>query len=125
MNWLLCPCYASFIALVPKERTQAPGTHQLSLPNGSYVQERSVFISQVCCCCCSVPKSYLTLGNSMDCSTPGILTLTISQSSSELISIELVMSSNQLILCRPLLLLPSIFPSIRVFSNDAVCVRWP
>ena len=41
-------------------------------------------------------------------------------------SIELVMSSNHLILCRPLLLLPSIFPSIRVFSNESpLCIRWP
>ena len=41
-------------------------------------------------------------------------------------SIELVMPSNHLILCHPLLLLPSIFPSIRVFSNElALCIRWP
>ena len=41
-------------------------------------------------------------------------------------SIELVMPSNHLILCHPLLLLPSIFPNIRVFSNDSVlCIRWP
>ena len=41
-------------------------------------------------------------------------------------SIELMMPSNLLILCRPLLLLPSIFPSIRVFSNESVlCIRWP
>ena len=40
-------------------------------------------------------------------------------------SIESVMPSNHLILCRPLLLLPSIFPSIRVFSNQSVLIRWP
>ena len=41
-------------------------------------------------------------------------------------SIESVMTSNHLILCRPLLLLPSIFPSIRVFSSEsAICIRWP
>ena len=41
-------------------------------------------------------------------------------------SIELVMPSNHLILCHPLLLLPLIFPSIRVFSNEsALCIRWP
>ena len=41
-------------------------------------------------------------------------------------SIELVMSYNHLILCRPLLLLPSVFPSIRVFSSEsALCIRWP
>ena len=40
--------------------------------------------------------------------------------------IELVMPSNHLILCRPLLLLPSVFPSIRVFSNQSIfCIRWP
>ena len=44
----------------------------------------------------------------------------------KLMSIESVMPSNQLILCHPLLLLPSIFPSIKVFSNEAVlCIRWP
>ena len=54
------------------------------------------------------------------------LTLNISWSSLKLISIELVMPSNHLILCCPLLLLPSILPSIRVFSNEsAVCIRWP
>ena len=44
----------------------------------------------------------------------------------KLMSIELVMQSNHLILCRPLLLPPSIFPSIRVFSNKSIlCIRWP
>ena len=51
---------------------------------------------------------------------------TISQSFLRLMSIESVMPSNHLILCRPLLLLPSVFPSIRVFSNElAFCIRWP
>ena len=54
------------------------------------------------------------------------LSFTISQSSLKLKSIESVMPSNHLILCRPLLLLPSIFPSIRVFSVElALCSRWP
>ena len=54
------------------------------------------------------------------------LTITNSWSLLKLMSIELVMPSNHLILCRPLLLLPSIFPSIRVFSNESVlCIRWP
>ena len=74
MNWLFCPCYTGSIVLVPKERTPPPGTYQLSLSDRSSGQERSVFISQVCCCCCSVPKSYLTLGDPMDCSMPGIPT---------------------------------------------------
>ena len=54
------------------------------------------------------------------------LSITNSRSSSKLISIESVMPSNHLILCHPLLLLPSIFPSIRVFSNEAALrIRWP
>ena len=54
------------------------------------------------------------------------LSFTISQSLLKLMSIELVMPSNHLILCYPLLLLPSIFPSIRVFSNEsALHIRWP
>ena len=54
------------------------------------------------------------------------LSITNSQSLLKLMSIELVMPSNHLILCRPLLLLPSIFPSIRVFSNESVLhIRWP
>ena len=54
------------------------------------------------------------------------LSITNSWSSLKLMSIELVMPSNHLILCHPLLLLPSIFPSIRVFSNESVLhVRWP
>ena len=54
------------------------------------------------------------------------LSITNSQSLLKLMSIELVMPSNHLILCHPLLLLPSIFPSIRVFSNEsALRIRWP
>ena len=54
------------------------------------------------------------------------LSITNSWSPPKLMSIELVMPSNHLILCHPLLLLPSIFPSIRVFSNEsALCIRWP
>ena len=54
------------------------------------------------------------------------LSITNSQSLLKLICIELVMPSNHLILCYPLLLLPSTFPSIRVFSNEsALCIRWP
>ena len=54
------------------------------------------------------------------------LSITISRSSLRLTSIESVMPSSHLILCCPLLLLPSIFPSIRVFSNESVVhIRWP
>ena len=54
------------------------------------------------------------------------LSIINSQSLLKLMSIELVMPSNHLILCHPLLLPPSIFPSIRVFTNESVlCIRWP
>ena len=54
------------------------------------------------------------------------LSITNSQSLLKLMSIELVMPSNHLILCYPLLLQPYIFPSIRIFSNESVlCIRWP
>ena len=67
-----------------------------------------------------------------DCATPWTaacqtsLSITNSQSLIKLMSIELVMPSNHLILCHPLLLLPSIFPSIRFFSNELVLhIMWP
>ena len=54
------------------------------------------------------------------------LSITTSQSLLKLMSIESVMPSNHLILCHPLLLLPSVFPSIRVFSNESIlCIQWP
>ena len=55
-----------------------------------------------------------------------LASITNSRSPPKLMSIESVMPSNHLILCHSLLLLPSIFPSIRVFSNESsVCIRWP
>ena len=62
----------------------------------------------------------------MNHSTPGLLSITNFRSLPKLMSIESVMPANHLILCRPLLLLPSIFPNIRVFSNEsALRIRWP
>ena len=61
----------------------------------------------------------------MNCSTPG-LPVTNPWSSTKPMSIESIMPSNHFILHRPLLLLPSVFPQIRVFSNEsALCIRWP
>ena len=77
-------------------------------------------------CCCSVAQSCLTLCNQMDYSTPGFPAFTISWNLLKLMSIESVMASNHLILCHSLLLLPSVFLSIRVFSNEsAFHIRWP
>ena len=62
----------------------------------------------------------------MDCSTPGFPVHHQLPEILKLMSIKSVMPSNHLILCHPLLLRPSIFPSILVFSNDSVlCIRWP
>ena len=62
----------------------------------------------------------------MDHSTPDLPVHHHSQSLPKLMSIESVMPSNHLILCSPILLLPSIFPSIRIFSNEsALHIRWP
>ena len=75
---------------------------------------------------CSVPQSCLTLCNPMAAAVQASLSFTISRSLLKLMSFELVMPSNHLIHGSPLLLLPSIFPSIRVFSNESVLpIRWP
>ena len=74
----------------------------------------------------SVTQSCLTLCKHMDCRMPGSLSITNSQSLLKPMSIQSVMPFNHLILCRPLLLLPSIFPNIRVFSSESVLrIRWP
>ena len=74
----------------------------------------------------SVAQLCPTLCDPMNCSTPGLPVHHNSRSLLKLMSIESVMPSNHLILCHPLLLLPSIFPSIRVFSNESVLrIRWP
>ena len=74
----------------------------------------------------SVTESCPILCDPMDCSTPGFLSVTNSQSLLKLMSMESVMPSNRFILCHPLLLLSSIFPSIGVFSNESVLhIRWP
>ena len=84
------------------------------------------------CCLCLNPLAFQLLSHVQLSATPwtvahqASLSFTISQSLLKLMSIESVMPSNHLILCRPLLLLLSIFPSIGVFSNElALHIRWP
>ena len=81
---------------------------------------------------CAVTKSYSTLCDPMDCllawtaASQASLSFTISQSLLKLMCIELVIPSDHFILCDPLFLMPSVFPSIRVFSSEsALHVRWP
>ena len=74
----------------------------------------------------SVAQSCLTLSNPMNCSTPCLSVHNQLRKFPKLMSIKSVMPSSHLILCRPLLLLPPIPPSIRVFSNQSTLhIRWP
>ena len=119
----VCACvYYSFIAVfaegTTKEHAQAllrdldPGDH---VPNSC----------PPACQFSSVAQSCPTLCDPMDRSMPGLPIHHQLQSLLKLMSIESVIPSNHLILCRPLLL-PSIFPSIRVLSSESVlCIRWP
>ena len=76
-------------------------------------------------CCCSVTKSCLTLCHPVAAALQASLSITNSRSLHKLIYIESVMPSNHLTLCHPLFHLPSIFPSIRVFSKESVLhIRW-
>ena len=90
--------------------------------------ENRISLFQITCsiCCCSVAKWCPIICDPMNCSTLVFPVFPISLSLLKLMSTESVMPSNHLIRCRPLLLLPSIFPSIRVFSNESVLhIRWP
>ena len=80
-----------------------------------------------CCCSCLITKSCLTLCDSMwTAACQAFLSFTVSQNLHRLMSIELVMPSNHLILCHPFPLLLLIFSSIEVFSNEsALHIRWP
>ena len=107
-------------------------SHTQGERNRIYFQVRSRFIEELgkyCCSCCSLLFSCSFMSDS---ETPWTAahqasqSFSISQSLLKLMSIELVQPSNHLIFCRPLLLLPSIFPRIRIFSSElALHMRWP
>ena len=94
-----------------------------------YVSQFFFFFFNLYWICYNIQFSYSVLSDSVTpwtAARQASLSITNSQSLPKLMSIESVMPSNYLILCRPLLLLPSIFPSIRVFSNEsALRMRWP
>ena len=74
-------------------------------------------------CCCSVAQLHPTFCDPKDCNMPGF---PVHHHLLKLMSVESMMPSNHLTLLSSLLLLPSIFPSIRVFSSEsALCIRWP
>ena len=78
------------------------------------------------CHCCSVAKSWGLFATPWTAACQASLSFTISCSLLKFTSIESVVPSKHLVLCRPLLFLPSVFPSIRVFSNESVLhIRWP
>ena len=96
-------------------------THVCSLDRRPLFNNSRPFLSSAQSLCCV--QLYVTLWTA---ACQASLSFTISQSLLKLMPIELVMPSNHLILCHPLLLLPSNFPSIRVFSSDsALHIRWP
>ena len=82
------------------------------------LRRRKSHLEVFCFCCCSVTKLCPNLCDPVNCGTSGFPSFTNSRSWLKLMSIESVMPSNHLILCCPVLLLPSVFPSIRVFSNQ-------
>ena len=80
----------------------------------------------VLCCCCSAAKHVWLFVTPWTAACQASLSFTIYWSLLKLMSVELVTLSNHLILCCPLLLLPVVFPSIRVFSNEsALHIKWP
>ena len=98
---------------LPEER--GPGELEMEVNSGTEMDSGPA-------CCCSVAQSCPTLCNPEDCCMPGF---PVHHQLPELAP-ESMMPSNHLILCHPLLLLPSIFPSIRVFSSESdLCIRWP
>ena len=77
-------------------------------------------------CRCLVTQSFLTLCDPWTAACQASLSFTVFQNLFKFMSIDSMMPSNHLILCRPLFLFPSLFPSIRVFSSEsALRIRWP
>ena len=99
--------------------------HFLSMPNGHLIFPSPLgYILNISIS--SFAQSCPTLYNPMNRTIQASLSITNSQSPPKPMSIQLVMPSNHLILCRPLLCLPSIFPSITVFPNGSTLrIRWP
>ena len=118
-------CPGSFRGRQIKLDTNRPFARNKACPHHVMEMWETEAITQFLVCC-SVTQSCPALCDPMDCSMPGLPAITNSWSLLKFMSIESVMPSNRLILCHPLLLPPSIFPSIKVFSNEsALPIRWP
>ena len=117
---LLCALQESVSPVPRKFCNQIPLASKVKFPGGSCLLHSSQFSSVQ-----SLSRVQL-FATPRSAARQASLSITNTWSSLKLVSIELVMPSNHLILCRPLLFLPSIFPSIRVFSNEsAFYIRWP
>ena len=115
------PILREILYLVSISPTRTYHFFSVAMKNNLYTCYLNIFISQSIS---SVAQSCPTLCNPMNCKAS--LSITDSRSTFKLMSMELVMSSSHLILCHPLLLLPSIPPSIRDFSNESnLHMRWP
>ena len=113
--------WETLFSWAPKSRQMV--TAALKLKDACFLEEK---LWQTSVQFSSVAQSCPTLCDPMNHSTPRLLSITNSQSLLKLTSIESVMPSSHLILCHPLLLLPPIPPSIRVFSNEStLLMRWP
>ena len=127
LGHLSSPAFGLKSGLVPTTSALRSSGHQTWIRTLSLVLLGSGLLNlHNHCSCCSGAQSCPTLCNPVDCSTPGFPALTVSQSLLRFTSIVLEMPSNHFILCRPLLLLSSVFPRNRVLSNEsALCIRWP
>ena len=122
METELLNCAITWVtSLLRYSPSQPPGRHSEAWGGLSIPTPTPVFH-----CCCSATQSCLTVCDPWTAGCQASLSFTISWSLLKLMSIELVMPSNHLILCQPLLVWPSIFPSIRVFSRELVLrITWP
>ena len=123
-----------YIKAVSKNRNKIKSSHLKNVNNDFFIPFNIQLVStfpqlsyNFCLLLSSVQFSRVQLiATPWTAARQASVSITNSQTSAKLMSIELVMPSNHLILCCPLLLLPSIFPSIRVFSNESVLlIRWP
>ena len=117
------PLKSSVLHLSIPASTQAPGNHRSIFTVITVLPFPECHTS---CCCCSVAKLCPTLCDPMDCNTPGFPVLHYLPEFAQTHVHSVSLLPSHLPLYRPLLLLPSIFPSIRVFSNEsALHIRWP
>ena len=125
--------YWSGLPVASPRGLPSPGTEPTSLSPalaGGFFTTRATWEAKPKCTTSvrfsSVAQSCLTLATPWTAACQASLSITNSWSLLKPMSIESVMPSNHLILCCPFLLLPSVFPSIRAFSNESVlCIRWP